>query len=156
MASDVFLNYFLSRHDRGKHLIASANNNFGLKSQANRKRLWISLVKQNSSSSSGSFHPRVKEHCRFKASVFVCENISFFVKISGMLKFKAFTILTALYSPNVFATDLPPVCEVVLTLSRQEFFFLTWYSNCRLINFNVGMEFVSHSRTGETLIMELL
>ena len=155
MASDVFLNYFLSRHDRGKHLIASANNNFGLKSQANRKRLWISLVKQNSYSSSGSFHPTVKEHCRFKASVFVCENISFFVKISGMLKFKAFTILTA-FSHNVFATDLPPVCEVVLALSRQEFFFLTWFSNCRLINFNVGMEFVSHSRTGETLIMELL
>ena len=87
---------------------------------------------------------------------FFCVKISvFFVKISGMLKFKAFTILTAL-SHNVFATDLPPVCEVVLALSRQELFFLTWFSNCRLINFNVGMEFVSHSRTGETSIMELL
>ena len=86
LASDFFLNSYLSRHDMRKHLIISVNNNFGLKSQANRKRLWISLVKQNFSSSSGSFHPTVKEHCRFKASFFLCVKISVF-----LCKYETFT-----------------------------------------------------------------
>ena len=71
-----------------------------------------------------SFHPRVKKHCRYKKYFFwKCQ---FFVKKSGMLKFKAFTLLTALCH-NVFATSLTessPGCEVVSVLLARILFLV--------------------------------